>query len=789
MSPHNSCSNEELLLPYLEGSLNSKDRQAVESHLEKCEICSAMKMRLESAQQALFTLMPLKVDEVPNSRRTAILEEYAKIKAPQRSPVKLPSPKIVRIRPKSWIPKLMASTAALIFLGLLVGMLMPNLSKSASMADRALLVTSMQSYEVAHDTPTIVKKDKRRESRLEVSKVQMDELPTEYQYQEILENAEAPIANHVADSELDELMELLPMESKAEVPNLAVLGLMSKNDNGEGQSRARKNIFKKESKDKNSPISLPLDVGGTLAFDVKELPEGTKFSVKTPSAVAGVRGTQFSLDMEKNKQHIYKNVTNDLDTSAILPEIEQPPVSQTQPMPPASPKPSTHSPIQINPFELTAQDALSTFSLDSDTASYDRALATLSRHQMPNPKEIRVEEFVNAFTYGDPLPTDRPFALTTQLGEAPNDSGLSWLRIGVNAKGAGKRAKAQHVIIILDTSSSMDQADRLPLVKTGLQVFLNKLSSADHCSLITFGDRPAIVAEYTKNSADLVERMLGLQASGSTDLSSALELALQLCGRYRNQQEDCRLILLSDGVATIGDTDGTNWIQRLSEERKRGVSLSTVGFGGESYNDGGLEQLANKMDGRYFYVANQDDALRVMGDQLSRSLTPAARDARIQVVFNPKSVRRYRLLGYENRAIKDHDFRNDSIDAGEVGFGQCVSALYELEVNDSVAQQPELGVVYLRYRNTENEQMEEMHSRINDDFSQMPSMEAQPLVHLPWVLAGFAELLRESPYVKIDYDELSKQARSISSVLKHPEPLEKLVHAIETARELNRTKP
>jgi Ca-activated chloride channel family protein len=452
-----------------------------------------------------------------------------------------------------------------------------------------------------------------------------------------------------------------------------------------------------------------------------------------------------------------------------------------------------HAAVRVNPFVITAKDRLSTFAIDTDTASYTQARTyILNRRQLPPANMVRVEEFVNAFDYNYTSQSRETFSVQATAAPSPFRSGLTLLKLGIRGKVLGRDGrKPRHLVLVVDTSGSMGKADRLPLVKIALASLVGQLDGRDRLSLVTYGDQPSLLleAQAASDRQGILAAIASLQGGGTTNLLDGLRLGYETASRAFRTGEVNRVILCSDGVANIGDVDAEAILQRVSKYRHQGISLTCAGFGTGAYNDALMEQLANRGDGSYVFVDSAEEANRVFAGALAGTLQYIAKDVKIQVEFNPQRVRRYRLLGYENREIADRDFRNDAVDAGEVGSGQSVTALYELELTEqdgeTQRQQDDLGTAYVRYRNMDTNEIEEIASRCRFSANQRPTPENAPRFYLAACAAEFAEILRGSEYVRdsslsqverilakcVQQLPLDTQARELLNVLRRAQGL------------------
>lgn len=356
-----------------------------------------------------------------------------------------------------------------------------------------------------------------------------------------------------------------------------------------------------------------------------------------------------------------------------------------------------------NPWTETAKDHLSTFAADVDTASYTQARRRLLEGQLPAQAAVRVEEFVNYFTYTFPAPQqDTPFAVVMDAAPSPLSPGRHILRVGVatKAKSAQER-KPANLVFLVDVSGSMQSPDKLGLAKQSLGVLTANLIEGDTVSLVTYAGDTRVVLPPTgmKDRAKILAALDDLTAGGSTGMASGLDLAYAQAMQGLRPGAVSRVIVLSDGDANVGAHTHDEMLKIISGRAKEGVTLSTIGFGTGNYKDALMEQLADKGNGNSFYIDGLDEANKIFGEQIGATLEVVAKDAKFQVDFDPKLVARYRLVGYENRDIKDTDFRNDKVDAGEIGAGHQVTALYEVELTAEGKQaNAPLGGVRIRHK-------------------------------------------------------------------------------------------
>ncbi|TWC72835.1 Ca-activated chloride channel family protein [Pseudomonas sp. SJZ103] len=335
-----------------------------------------------------------------------------------------------------------------------------------------------------------------------------------------------------------------------------------------------------------------------------------------------------------------------------------------------------------NPVHRVAETPVSTFSVDVDTGSYANVRRFLNQGSLPPEGAVRLEEMVNYFPYHYALPTDgSPFGVTTEVAATPWNPHTQLLRIGIKASDRAVADLAPaNLVFLVDVSGSMDRREGLPLVQSTLKLLVDQLRDQDRVALVVYAGESRVVLKPTsgRDKAKIRNAIDQLTAGGSTAGASGIELAYQMAREGFIDKGINRILLATDGDFNVGVSDFDSLKQMAARQRKSGVSLTTLGFGVDNYNEHLMEQLADAGDGNYAYIDNLREARKVLVDQLSSTLAVVARDVKLQVEFNPAQVSEYRLLGYENRALKREDFNNDKVDAGEIGAGHTVTALYEI---------------------------------------------------------------------------------------------------------------
>ncbi len=334
-----------------------------------------------------------------------------------------------------------------------------------------------------------------------------------------------------------------------------------------------------------------------------------------------------------------------------------------------------------NPFQTVQSQPLSTFSLDVDTASYSNVRRFLNAGQLPPPDAVRLEELINFFPYDYEQPSkDQPFSVQVDLAEAPWAPRHRLARIAIKGRDMGQERPAANFVFLIDVSGSMDSPERLPLVKQSLEMLTEQLREDDHVSIVTYAGACQVALESTsgKDKARIMEVIHGLHAGGSTNGESGITMAYNQAGAHFLKGGINRIILCTDGDFNVGISDADQLQQLIKQKAKGGTFLSVLGFGTDNLQDRTMEVLADNGNGNYAYIDSLGEARKVLVEQMRGTLITIAKDVKIQVEFNPALVASYRLIGYEKRLLAAKDFNNDKKDAGEIGAGHTVTALYEI---------------------------------------------------------------------------------------------------------------
>ncbi|WP_339136296.1 MAG: VWA domain-containing protein [Candidatus Electrothrix sp. GW3-4] len=366
-------------------------------------------------------------------------------------------------------------------------------------------------------------------------------------------------------------------------------------------------------------------------------------------------------------------------SSAALPSPPSPSIT-SQPTPKWNTE--SYNAQNENGFINTTNDPLSTFSIDVDTASYSNVRRFINEGRIPPKGAVRIEELINYFSYTYPQPdNEHPFSVTPELGPCPWNDSHKLVRIGLKAKDMDKKdLPPSNLVFLIDVSGSMSSPNKLPLLQKSMKMLVKQLGKNDRIALVVYAGHDQVMLPPTPGSEQqkITAAIDALGAGGSTHASSGILTAYQLAAQSFLPNGNNRIILASDGDFNVGITSRGELQKLVEEKRKSGVYLTVLGFGMGNYHDDTMEILADKGNGNYAYIDNLLEAKKVMVKEMSGTLFALAKDVKIQVEFNPAQVDAYRLIGYENRALADEDFNDDQKDAGEIGVGHTVTALYEL---------------------------------------------------------------------------------------------------------------
>lgn len=341
---------------------------------------------------------------------------------------------------------------------------------------------------------------------------------------------------------------------------------------------------------------------------------------------------------------------------------------------------------EISPVKVVATEPVSTFSVDVDTGAYANVRRFLNQGQLPPESAVRTEELINYFRYDYPRPdsTESPFSITTDVTTTPWNDDTRLLRVGIRGYDIAREDRpAANIVFLLDVSGSMNRPDKLPLLKSALTTLTNQLSDKDRVSIVVYAGAAGLVLEPTNDKRKIREALDALQAGGSTAGGAGIQLAYQIARDNFIDGGVNRVMLATDGDFNVGVTDHEKLIDLIESNRDSGITLTTLGFGQGNYNEALMEQAADHGNGNYAYIDSATEAQKVLSDEMSSTLFTIAKDVKVQIEFNPAQISQYRLIGYENRLLREEDFNNDKVDAGDIGAGHQVTALYEVVPADA----------------------------------------------------------------------------------------------------------
>lgn len=439
-----------------------------------------------------------------------------------------------------------------------------------------------------------------------------------------------------------------------------------------------------------------------------------------------------------------------------------------------------------NPFVNASADNLSTFAVDVDTGSYTLTRSYLTDGILPPPEAIRLEEFVNYFKQDYPLPQDNAFSILVDASPVPFTAERTLvMRVGLQGHDVPDEQRPDATLIfVIDVSGSMDMDNRLGAVKEALRALLDGLRQTDQVGIVVYGSSGRTILQPTPLSER--DRILGaieqLQPDGSTNAEEGLRLGYEMATANYSSERINRLILCSDGVANVGNTGPDAILETVRQQARDGITLTTVGFGMENYNDVLMEQLADDGDGAYHYVDTQAEARRLFVEGLAGTLLTIAKNAKVQVDFNPQVVTAYRLMGYENRDVADQDFRNDQVDAGEIGAGHSVTALYEVVLAEQTQPTDMIATVRMRWEDPETGEVTEIEKGMARQEVSASFEQASPRFRLDVAVAGFADVLGQGAWAQnASLSSVLTLAQQVAAELPNDPDVQELVHLVETA--------
>lgn len=410
----------------------------------------------------------------------------------------------------------------------------------------------------------------------------------------------------------------------------------------------------------------------------------------------------------------------------------------------------SYAPIIENEFIRPDQEAFSTFSIDVDNASYTNTRRFINSNQMPPRNAVRTEEFVNYFNYDYPLPeNDVPFEVYSEVGACPWNDDAQLLHLGLQGENINlTEAPNSNLVFLIDVSGSMSARNKLDLVKPAMKVLIENLRPEDRVAMVVYAGSAGLVLPSTwgYDKKTILKAIDNLKAGGSTAGGAGIKLAYKVAKQNFIEGGNNRVILATDGDFNVGVSSQEGLQKLIEEKRKEGVFLTCLGFGMGNYQDNKLELLANKGNGNYNYIDNLREAKKVFGTELTGTIYTIAKDVKIQIVFNPDYVQSYRLVGYENRLLEKEDFDDDTKDAGELGAGHTVTALYEIIPTEIASQtsQKNWATVKLRYKKPDVEVSQLIEQQIDNQNKSLDLTSEN--FQFSAAVAGFSLLLRDSKF-------------------------------------------
>ncbi|MCU7617136.1 von Willebrand factor type A domain-containing protein [Chryseobacterium sp. PBS4-4] len=434
-----------------------------------------------------------------------------------------------------------------------------------------------------------------------------------------------------------------------------------------------------------------------------------------------------------------------------------------------------------NPFELTKNQSVSTFAIDVDNASYSNIRRMINYGSVVDKDAVRVEEMMNYFKYDYPQPENKhPFSINTEYSDSPWNADHKLLKIGLQGKNVAiENLPNSNIIFLIDVSGSMSNENKLPLLKSSFKILLDQLRPQDKVGIVVYAGSAGTVLEPTSaaEKVTILKALDQLQAGGSTAGGEGIELAYKLAKESFIKGGNNRVVLATDGDFNVGISSEKDLETLIEEKRKTGIFLTCLGYGMGNYKDNRLETLADKGNGNYAYIDNLQEANKFLGREFAGSMYTIAKDVKIQIEFNPKFVKSYRLIGYENRKLRNEDFTDDKIDAGELGSGHTVTALYEIipvNVNSTFAPKEsklkysattasqnfgdELATIKFRYKKPDGDKSTEITKVVKN--SEEPLNQSSPDYKFASSVAWFGLVLRDSKLIKLkDLDKIENLAK------------------------------
>ena len=532
----------------------------------------------------------------------------------------------------------------------------------------------------------------------------------------------------------------------------------------------------------NTNIITHTDFDGKFTLEINDKTAILQFSF------LGYKAQQIPIDNKKNFKVYLEENTSTLDEIIVLDDVEsiQPNqfisnrgLSHVLGMPPSNLNTESYATIQENGFKSVTLNPLSTFSVDVDGASYSNIRRYINGGSLPPIDAVRVEEMINYFDYNYKIPKKKPFSINTELSYAPWNENHLLLHVGLKGKTIDmKDASHSNIVFLLDVSGSMNNPNKLPLIKSSLKLLLEKLRPEDRVAIVVYAGNSGLVLPSTSCSEkeEILKALDNLRAGGSTAGGAGLKLAYKVAEENFITNGNNRIVLATDGDFNVGQSSNGDMLRLIENHRDKGIGISVLGFGMGNYKDDKMEIIANKGNGNYAYIDNLLEAKKVLVNEFGGTFFTIAQDVKFQLEFNPAEVEKYRLIGYENRLLNEEDFEDDTKDAGEIGAGHTVTALYEIipkapkkeldqnlkyqdvKLNEYAKKSKDLVTLKLRYKQPGTSKSKLLEQEVK----------ARPLVinstsnnfRFSAAVAGFGMLLRDSEHKgNITWDKVTLLAK------------------------------
>mgnify|MGYP001176531533 FL=1 len=532
----------------------------------------------------------------------------------------------------------------------------------------------------------------------------------------------------------------------------------------------------------NTNIITHTDFDGRFTIETNEKTAILEFSF------LGYKSQQIPIDNKKNFKVYLEENTSTLDEIIVVNDVEsiQPNqiiskrgLSHIYGIPPSNSNTESYASIQENGFKSVTLNPFSTFSVDVDGASYSNIRRYINGGALPPIDAVRVEEMINYFDYNYEIPKKKPFSINTELSYAPWNENHLLLHVGLKGKTIDmKDVPHSNIVFLLDVSGSMNNPNKLPLVKSSLKLLLEKLRPEDRVAIVVYAGNSGLVLPSTSCSekGEILKALDNLRAGGSTAGGAGLKLAYKVAEENFITNGNNRIVLATDGDFNVGQSSNGDMLRLIENHRDKGIGISVLGFGMGNYKDDKMEIIANKGNGNYAYIDNLLEAKKVLVNEFGGTFFTIAQDVKFQLEFNPAEVEKYRLIGYENRLLNEDDFEDDTKDAGEIGAGHTVTALYEIipkapkkeldqnlkyqdvKLNEYAKKSKDLVTLKLRYKQPGTSKSKLLEQEVKARPSVINSTSNN--FRFSAAVAGFGMLLRDSEYKgNITWDKITLLAK------------------------------